>query len=84
MKKYNLNQKQLASLMKITESHLSRLLSGDKKPGEKTVEAYFNLPGIQEKEALIRARIKVQNLWTSNNIDNATAKLLLKILNPQD
>lgn len=80
----NINQKQLAGLMGISEAHLSHLLAGNKKPGEKTVEAYFKLPGVKEKEALIMARIKVQDLWTNDNINNATAKLLLKILNPQD
>ncbi|MFP4661962.1 MAG: helix-turn-helix domain-containing protein [Halanaerobiales bacterium] len=91
MKDNNINQKQLASLMNISEAHMSRLLSGAKKPGEKTVEAYFNLPGIKEKEQLYSITNYLMLEFSRGNITNkqlqeaiSKTDIETKSLNPQD
>jgi transcriptional regulator with XRE-family HTH domain len=84
MKENDINQKQLASLLHITQSHLSKVLNGRKKAGAQLVEKYYNLPGVQEKEKLDRVREVINNLWTDGVIDNNTAKIILKQINPGD
>ena len=52
MRNNTINQKQLASLMGTSESHLSKLLNDRKKAGAETYEKYMQLPGIKEEQAL--------------------------------
>ena len=49
---HDLTQRQMANLLGMTESHLSRVLSGNKNPGPKMIKAYNNLPGIDEQNQL--------------------------------
>jgi transcriptional regulator with XRE-family HTH domain len=52
MNENNLTQKQLASLLHTSESHLSKILNDKKKAGAETYEKYMQLPGIYEEQAL--------------------------------
>jgi len=84
-KENGLNQRQLAGLMGISESHLSRVLSGKKKPGSKMVEQYFQLPGVREKEAIAQVRELIDDLWLAGEIEGKPARKILETLkNPQE
>lgn len=81
MEENNLNQKQLASLLSITEGHLSKVLAGKKKPGAKTVEQYMKLPGVREREAIREVRELIDDLWLAGEIEMRPAKKILTKLN---
>ena len=84
MEENNLNQKQLASLLNITESHLSRVMSGKNPAGHKMMKQYQKLPGISEREALREFRELVDSLWLNGEIEAEAAKKLLLKLKPGD
>lgn len=82
MQEYNLNQKQLASLLSITESHLSRIMSGKYQPGHKILKQYRKLPGVMEREALREFAEMVDSLWIKGEISAEVAKVFLTKLKP--
>lgn len=85
MEENGLNQRQLADLLGVSESHLSRVMNDKWKAGAKVAEKYYQLPGVKEKEAINQVRETINQLWTHGNINNDIAKKLLVALeNPGD
>ena len=80
MKKKNLKQQEMAKLLDVTISHMSRIMNGHKSPGTKITNNYYKLPGIKEGEAIQRTKQIIDDLWLSGTIDNHTAKKLAKTL----
>ena len=85
MQENGLTQRQLADLMNTDESYISKILSGKHKPGAVTVEKYYRLPGVQEKETVEELRRETNELWLAGVIDEKAARrLLAKMRNPQE
>jgi len=80
MKENKLNQQQLASLLNISESHLSKLMNGHAKPGAVVIKKYSALPGIQEQETINHLRKVINNMWLSGEIKDKQVRKLLEIL----
>jgi len=85
MRNNTINQKQLASLMGTSESHLSKLLNDRKKAGASLIEKYHSLPGIQEKKDInIIINTMVSEL-NQGNLDIETFQRITKTIdNPGD
>ena len=82
MKNYNINQKELASLLDVSQSHLSKVLKGKKSPGAKVADAYFRLPGILESKKINDLRELVNTLFLNEEINEETAKRILFVIEP--
>lgn len=82
MKENNLSQNNLARMMDISLEHMSRVMNERAKPGSKMIEAYYDLPGIREKECINKAREEIDDLWLAGEISERTARKILEKLRP--
>ena len=89
---HDLTQRQMANLLGMTESHLSRVLSGNKNPGPKMIKAYNNLPGIDEQNQLRQVLDYLMLEFSKGNLNQKILRGALKeqnifaseSINPQD
>ena len=80
MKEKELLQQEMAKLLDITITHMSKIMNEHQSPGSKTTNNYYKLPGIKEGEAIQRTKQIIDDLWLSGTIDEQTAKKLAKTL----
>ena len=52
MNENDLTQRELAGLMNLDETYLSKIINDKHKPGAKIVEKYYNLPGIKDNQSI--------------------------------
>jgi len=80
MNKRNLQQQDMAKLLNISVSHMSKIMNEHQKPGPKIIQAYYNLPGIKEQKIINKTKDLVNTLWINNKIDEEIAKKMINIL----
>lgn len=80
MKERDLQQQQMAKLLDVSISHMSKIMNGHQEPGPKIANNYYKLPGVKEKEAIQRAKQVIDDLWLSGQINEPAAKELVRAL----
>lgn len=84
MNERELQQQQMAKLLDISISHMSKIMNNHQKPGPKIANNYYNLPGVKEQEAIQRVKQIIDDLWLSGQINEPAAKELIRALQYDD
>ena len=76
MNENDLTQRELAGLMNLDETYLSKILNDRHEPGHTIIKKYYNLPGVKEKEDLEERLAKLEKQFEKLRGDNLMTKTI--------